>query len=178
MVYKLKLGDPELSILVALAANGPSTAYYVTKKVKKYRTENVKSLLKKLTEYKLQRDESYDRFCTFAIASASIPMVFEVVNIDGKQYIDGGVLECISIQKAIDEGCDEIDIISLQAINEKVNPPFENLLQVAMSTIDLMSMEVNRNDFIVMNNQDWSFYVITIPKNPTLDFENIEMGKD
>lgn len=38
--------------------------------------------------------------------------------------------------------------------------------------------EVNRNDFIVMNNQDWSFYVITIPKNPTLDFENIEMGKD
>ncbi len=37
--------------------------------------------------------------------------------------------------------------------------------------------EVNRNDFIIMNNQDWSFYVINIPKHPTLDFENIEIAK-
>ncbi len=35
--------------------------------------------------------------------------------------------------------------------------------------------EANRNDFIVMNNQDWSFYVIKIPEYPTLNFDNIKI---
>jgi NTE family protein len=97
-------------------------------------------------EYILQKNENYDRFCKFILASASIPLIFEVIKMDGKEYVDGGVLEPIPIQKALDEGCDEIDIIILSTEEQEINPPFKSMLDVALDTITLMNMEINKDD--------------------------------
>lgn len=33
----------------------------------------------------------------------------------------------------------------------------------------------NKNNFIIKNNEDWSFYMISIPQPPSLNFEHIEI---
>lgn len=39
----------------------------------------------------------------------------------------------------------------------------------------ILSIDERRSNFVYTNNEDWSFYVIDIPENPSLDFENIEI---
>lgn len=44
-------------------------------------------------------------------ASASLPLVSRKVEIDGKKYLDGGVVDNIPLDRCIEEGCDRIIIV-------------------------------------------------------------------
>ncbi len=39
----------------------------------------------------------------------------------------------------------------------------------------ILPLNEDKTNFIFQNNQDWSFYVIEIPKYPTLNFDNIKI---
>ena len=45
------------------------------------------------------------------VASCSLPILFKPVEIDGKLYMDGGLVDSIPYQKAIDDGCDKIIVV-------------------------------------------------------------------
>ncbi len=50
------------------------------------------------------------------IASCSIPFIFPPVNLDGKQFFDGGLYDNIPIKPLVDAGCDTIIIVNLQRL--------------------------------------------------------------
>ncbi len=46
------------------------------------------------------------------MASCAIPVVCKPVEINGEYYYDGGISDAIPVQKALDDGCDKIVVIS------------------------------------------------------------------
>lgn len=62
-----------------------------------------------LAEYpQIPRD---DHKFMYLRASCALPMLFPVITIDGKRYMDGGITDSIPYKKAADEGCDKNIII-------------------------------------------------------------------
>ena len=63
------------------------------------------------------------------------------------QYVDGGVLEYIGLQMAIDAGATEIFAILLSPEDDRiVKPQFNNLLDILGATVDMFTSEVGKND--------------------------------
>lgn len=92
----------------------------------------------------------YDRFIDAIIASASVPLAAEPVKIDNDYYLDGGILEHAPIQKAIEMGASEIDIIMLRtekSKNTEWSP--KNMFDVLLRTIDLLQREVSLSDVMI-----------------------------
>jgi predicted patatin/cPLA2 family phospholipase len=62
-------------------------------------------------------------------ASAALPIAYRPqVVLDGRTYIDGGVTDPIPIQKAIDEGCDEIVVLLTRPEGYRKKVPLVNVL--------------------------------------------------
>ena len=71
----------------------------------------------------------HDDIFTALKASAAMPVAYKhPVVIGDQQYIDGGISDSIPIQKAIDEGCDEIVVLMTRPLGYRMKPPFANLL--------------------------------------------------
>jgi NTE family protein len=101
------------------------------------------------TEYKDIYKESYNDYIKYMLASASIPGIFEIVNVNDNQYLDGGVMESVPLQKMMDEGCDEIDIIILKVKEDNLkteNYRCNNIIDVITRTITLMNREISYDD--------------------------------
>lgn len=63
------------------------------------------------------------------------------------QYVDGGVLEYVGIQMAIDAGAEEIFVIILSPDERfTLGPEYKDLLGILSVTIDILTSEVGRND--------------------------------
>lgn len=101
------------------------------------------------TEYQSVLDNTFDDFNEWLVASASVPLLFEVVNKCGYEYLDGGVLEPVPIQKAIDLGATEVDVIILSANDYRVYPKMDNMFNVVMRTIDFMNKEITKDDIVI-----------------------------
>jgi NTE family protein len=56
-------------------------------------------------------------------ASCAIPGVFPAVEIDGRQYVDGGVVDNLPLTLAVEQGSREVLAISLMGIDELEHPP-------------------------------------------------------
>ena len=78
-------------------------------------------------------------------ASCSIPGLTKPVEIDGELYLDGGVIDSIPVQRAIDKGCDRLIIVltrkkgNFSTLNEatkiifrRLYSDYPNFLEVAM----------------------------------------------
>ena len=75
------------------------------------------------------------------LASCPIPIVFRPVNIDGVNYVDGGVLRNHPAWILRDK-CDKLIGINVSPLNQRANP--SSLLDVAMRTYNLMA-KANQN---------------------------------
>ena len=101
-------------------------------------------------EYFSNFDTIYDTYLQSVLASASVPLGFDLVNINGFEYLDGGVMEHVPIQKAINEGATEIDVlISRPKVYPKDNWEPDGILDVLMRTIDLMEREISYSDVLI-----------------------------
>jgi len=109
----------------------------------------VSNMTKFQSEYKSTKTETYDSYCEWMLCSSSVPLIFEVQNNDGCEYLDGGVLNCIPIQEAINLGATEIDVVILSAPVTKDYPPMENMWEVVMRTLDFMNKEINKDDIML-----------------------------
>jgi NTE family protein len=137
-----------------------------------------------ISEYIHQKNNDYEMFCDYIVASASIPIVFPIKRLNETDYLDGGIIDPIPIQKAIDEGCDEIDIIILSAEQQPKRPVMENMVNVAINTIRLMNIEITRDDISIGNlegdlqNVKLNIYrtPVSLTKNSAI-FDKEEMRK-
>lgn len=94
----------------------------------------------------------FDTYLKSVLASASVPLGFDLVEINGNQYLDGGIMEHVPIQKAINEGATEIDVlVSRPKVYPIENWKANGIWSVLMRTIDLMEREVSYSDVIIAN---------------------------
>lgn len=63
-----------------------------------------------------------EKFCDYLMASASCYPAFQLKEIDGKKFIDGGLFDNLPINIAIDLGADEVIAIDLKAPGVKQRP--------------------------------------------------------
>jgi len=73
-------------------------------------------------EYKSIKDWEYREFTKWMWASATEPIIFENYYYEGCEYNDGAVLQHTAIEKAIEQGCQEIDVVC----NKPIHTPKEN----------------------------------------------------
>ena len=99
----------------------------------------------------LQSD--YDTYVKFTRASASVPIAMDPVYINGSWLLDGGVVQHAPIQKAIDEGSDEIDIVILREEHPAEEKPWNMegkiWFDVMLRTIDIMNTTVSKQNVII-----------------------------
>jgi predicted patatin/cPLA2 family phospholipase len=98
-------------------------------------------------EYKSSNDWGYEDFCDWTQASSSAYPFMSAVYKNNFQYIDGGILETVPIQEAINRGATDIDIIVLKEENPKFEAEYiRNVFHGIMKEIDMMHSELSKDD--------------------------------
>jgi len=98
-------------------------------------------------------------------ASCSVPGVFQPTEIEGKSYVDGGLVKPVAASVARALGADiviAVDISSLPA-----NNPTKSMLDVLMQTFAIMSRSINRYE---LNEAD----VVIQPVTKEIDQTNLD----
>ncbi len=57
----------------------------------------------------------YDRRFEILRATCALPLLFQPITIDGKEYLDGGITDSIPYRRAFEDGCDKCIVILTQA---------------------------------------------------------------
>jgi len=158
--------------------------YNKTINMGKYIYVSTTNMTKSKVEYKCQRVENYNDFCDWMFASASFPILFDIVKKNGYEYLDGGIIEPIPLQKAVDEGCDIIDVIVLSAEQINDNEISKNIFDVAINTLKIMREEINKDDLEIgkLNGRlkNIVINIYRLPKdltNNSIIFSKNEMNK-
>jgi predicted patatin/cPLA2 family phospholipase len=104
------------------------------------------------TEFKSTNEYGWKDYGDWMLASSTVPPFMEYVTKGGYDYADGGLLENIPIQEAINRGATDIDVIILKKEHgslapERIRNPFHYLLR----SIDLMMTEIGRDDIRLAN---------------------------
>jgi predicted acylesterase/phospholipase RssA len=80
-------------------------------------------------------------------ASSAIPAAIEPETIEGVQHVDGGVVDLAPLRAAVAAGATHILTVMMSPRVAAPDPgKKENLLQVAIRAIDMLSDEIGRND--------------------------------
>lgn len=82
------------------------------------------------------------------LASTSIPVTFEPINLDKKQVIDGGVREITPLSTAIELGAERIFVILASPTNVRHHPDkeYRSLMEIGVRSLDIVLAEVCAND--------------------------------
>jgi NTE family protein len=70
------------------------------------------------------------------LASAAVPGLLPPVVIDGEHYVDGGIVNSIPVERAVELGATELYIMQVGRIERPLQPP-RNLLQVATVSFEI-----------------------------------------
>ena len=77
--------------------------------------------------------------CPEIRASCALPVFTRGCEIDGELYYDGGLVDSIPLEKALDDGCEKAVVILTQCkgyVKQPVNPKFEKLLGTKFPNIN------------------------------------------
>ena len=92
----------------------------------------------------------YNTYLKFTMSSVGVPVFMEPVERNGHFYLDGGVMEHVPLQRAIEDGCDEIDCLVLRPEKfEDDNWKPSGVFSVLTRTLDLMLREISFDDIVI-----------------------------
>jgi predicted patatin/cPLA2 family phospholipase len=101
-------------------------------------------------EYKEAKDCTYNDFCEWVWASASLVPFMSLVTKDGCEYADGGMGNIVPIYQAIQKGATELDIIVLKTNENPVNKlPIRNALDLTSRVFSFMLNQIVTDDLII-----------------------------
>lgn len=75
-------------------------------------------------------------------ASCSVPGVFQPTEIEGRSYVDGGLVKPVAVSVARAMGADIVIAVNISNLPE--NNPTSSMLDVLLQTVDIMSGSINR----------------------------------
>ncbi len=55
---------------------------------------------------------AYDNSWKVLVASCALPILFQPVEINGNKYLDGGIADPVPVNRAIEDGCDRIIVVT------------------------------------------------------------------
>jgi NTE family protein len=95
-------------------------------------------------------------FLSYILASASIPLFFPAVKINGKHWYDGGLRDVTPLGAVFHERPDEIVVVLTFPVNRALNPVLattkhQGALRSILRTLDIMSNEISANDLQLAN---------------------------
>jgi len=120
-------------------------------------------------EYMSSHDWNYDMFCKWLWASSNVPPFMSLYEYQNKEYVDGGVLQHIPIQAAIDAGATEIDVIVLRPENFGVTAKnkIKNVVHFARKLIRMMQRKISYSNVEIAqlnaHNKDVRINIIYTP---------------
>lgn len=108
-----------------------------------------------LVEYKSSNVCKYEDFVDWLWASACVPVFMTTVKKDGFEYVDGGILDHIPMQKAIDDDVTEIDVIvhRPKVYSDRKKYSSKNILDLFTRITDVMHREISRDDLSIAKLQ-------------------------
>ena len=74
------------------------------------------------------------------LASSSVPGVFEPTAIDGKHYVDGGVVSPVPVDAARELGADFVIAVDISARPDGSNP--QGMMNIVSQSIDIMGQQL------------------------------------
>jgi NTE family protein len=103
-------------------------------------------------EIKKSSEESYNDFIDWVVASASATPFMSLVEKNGYEYADGGILRFVPIIEAIKSGSTHIDIIILMEENEKIRiEKVRNVLHLISKMIKMFFIRGKKDDIDLMS---------------------------
>lgn len=103
-------------------------------------------------EIKKSSEESYNDFIDWVVASASAIPFMSLVEKNGYEYADGGILRFVPIIEAIKSGSTHIDIIILMEENEKIRiEKVRNVLHLISKMIKMFFIRGKKDDIDLMS---------------------------
>ena len=104
-----------------------------------------------LAEFKSSNDCDYDDLVDWIWASANAPVFMTLLKKDGFEYVDGGIVEHIPIQEAINKGATDIDVIIHRPEEYSKIKTYQskNIIDMFLRIIDIMHKEVSKNDVAI-----------------------------
>lgn len=79
-------------------------------------------------------------------ASCAVPGIFQPVVINGRSYVDGGLVKPVPVSEARALGADFV--IAVNISNQPQNNKTESTVDVLMQTFDIMSQSINRYELL------------------------------
>ncbi|HLF41305.1 MAG TPA: patatin-like phospholipase family protein [Acidimicrobiia bacterium] len=70
------------------------------------------------------------------LASSAVPGLFEAVVIEGRHYLDGGLVESIPVARAIEQGARTVFVLQVGRIEQPLSPP-KNPAEVAQVAFEI-----------------------------------------
>lgn len=100
--------------------------------------------------------ELKEEFLSYILASASIPLFFPAVEINGKHWYDGGLRDVTPLGAVFRERPDEIVVILTFPINQTLTPilatvKHQKALRTILRALEIMSNEISANDLQLAN---------------------------
>lgn len=155
---KPTLGDSS-NLLKLMKDSFTQEDYIKFKSTEKEIVATVVNLSKKELEFKSSNDHTYDDMMEWSYASSCVPVFMSIVEKDGFEYVDGGVMDHIPVQYAIDNDYDEIDII-VHRQEDQISDDYKtsSVLELFNKIVETMLKEISKNDVsmskLQANNKD------------------------
>ncbi len=91
----------------------------------------------------VEKDKFASPLVDWLLASCSIPGAFEPVEIDGHQFVDGGVLATQPLAPLVRLGVDEIDVVATRPLtNLRAKEKPETIIETAQRCLELIQSEM------------------------------------
>lgn len=104
-------------------------------------------------------DYDYETFCKFIWASASVPLVCSIIEIQGKQYVDGGLTETVALKKALEFNPSSIDVFTHDPLplfaKDYSSKKFNGIVDFAVKLFKIQRREIQKDDLqngLIYNN--------------------------
>ena len=102
----------------------------------------------------------------YVMASASLPGIFEALEIDSMIYVDGGILDNLPVQPLKDAGCDFV--IGIDVMDYPTDKAVASPKEVVLQTVLLFNGENNRSH---AGDCNWYIHFDTASKYDIMSFE-------
>ena len=121
----------------------------ILKKSEKELIVSVVNINTQTSKFVSNRDYDYETFVKYIFASTCAAPIMSMIEIDGEQYVDGGLLESVPINAIINkDDISEIDVLNLNT-NESKNIWINNPLKFISTYIDMFLNQSNSDDIII-----------------------------
>jgi predicted acylesterase/phospholipase RssA len=125
------------------------TDHNILKKSKKELIVSVVDINTQTSKFISNRDYDYETFVKFIFASTCAAPIMSMIEINGTQYVDGGLLESVPINAVIDkEDITEIDVLNLNT-NYSKSVWIDNPLKFISTYFDVFLNQSNIDDIII-----------------------------